>query len=343
MRPRVGLHYRIVTGEDFGPGDSLRHPRSVKHIEVYSDASLAPYKSVQCTLVSVAGCPVMWSSSRQTLVSQSTAEAELIGMQEGHQQGEGVASLVEELLQDEVNSTLYSDSKSAISLSTMDCGAWRTRHLRLRAHGLRSSLRAEGARWNAHHLPGLYLAVDALTKAVQGPQFQKLLQYLAIGPIDGEPVDQSKVVRGLRKCANSVVTKLLAAASALVAVATLGGADAPLLTSLGGALAILAQYLKGNSPAVLDALTTNAPASTTSEGVHSQQAQPSELANGHVLSRAQQDPADHPDLFESEHGDEPAADQLGDANAVVQLGLEAGDAPSESFPWRLRLCQIQKN
>eukprot|EP00435_Cladocopium_sp_Y103_P065919 s785_g28.t1 len=120
----VGLHYRTVTGEDFGPGDSLRHPRSVKHIEVYSDASFAPsaeqYKSVQGTLVSVAGCPVMWSSSRQTLVAQSTAEAELIGMQEGHQQGEGVASLVEELLQEEVNSTLYSDSKSAISLSTTD-------------------------------------------------------------------------------------------------------------------------------------------------------------------------------------------------------------------------------
>jgi hypothetical protein len=41
-------------------------------------------------------------------------------------------------------------------------------------------------------MPGIYLGVDALTKAVQGPQGQKLLQYLAIGPIDPQPVDEAE-------------------------------------------------------------------------------------------------------------------------------------------------------
>ena len=77
-----GLHYKRVVEENFGPGDGLRYPRDVRHVEVYSDASFAPSagqcKSVQGTLVSIVGCTVMWPSSRQTLVSQSMAKAELI-------------------------------------------------------------------------------------------------------------------------------------------------------------------------------------------------------------------------------------------------------------------------
>ena len=150
---------------DFTTKGSWRDPRDVRHVEVYSDASFAPSagqcKSVQGTLVSIVGCTVMWPSSRQTLVSQSTAKAELIiGMMEEHQHGEGISSLVEEMLQKDVTSTLYADNRSAISLSATDCGAWRTCHLRLRAHGLRSSMRAAGTRWAAHHMPGIYLGVD---------------------------------------------------------------------------------------------------------------------------------------------------------------------------------------
>lgn len=56
-------------------------------------------------------------------------------MMGGHQHGEGVLSLVEEMLPEDLTSTLYADSRSAISSSTTDCGAWRRRHLQLRAHG----------------------------------------------------------------------------------------------------------------------------------------------------------------------------------------------------------------
>lgn len=123
-RRTIGLHCKRIVDEKFAPGDGLRYPRDVRNIEVYPDASFAPsaeqYNSVQGTLVAVAGCPVMRSSSRHTR-----------GMVEGHQHGEGVSSLVED-----VTSTLYADNRSAISLSSSDCGAWRARHLRLRAHGL---------------------------------------------------------------------------------------------------------------------------------------------------------------------------------------------------------------
>lgn len=70
-------------------------------------------------------------------------------------------------------------------------------------------------------MPGIYLGVDAFTKAAQGPPGQKLLQYLAIGPIDPQPVDEAEDSSCLHGRAASVVMKLIDAASALVAIATL--------------------------------------------------------------------------------------------------------------------------
>ena len=139
-----GLHYEKCDGEaSFGDMGELKY-QSLKHVEAYSDASFAPvgeqFKSVQGTIVAVAGCAVLWSSSRQPFVSGSTAEAELLSYMECHQQAEGVASLLECLTRSDVQRCVYGDNRSALSLCMGDVGAWRTRHLRLRAAGLRSAV-----------------------------------------------------------------------------------------------------------------------------------------------------------------------------------------------------------
>jgi len=129
--------------------------------------------------------------------------------------------------------------------------------------------------------------IDALTKAAQGPQGQKLLQYLAIGPIDPQPVDDPKILRGLRGRAASVVTKLIDAASALVAVATLGGADALLFAGLGGALAVLAKHLKLDGRWCNDQARDHPPAevqghvAALSQGQGGEHQAPSGHAQGH--------------------------------------------------------------
>ena len=77
---------------------------------------------------------------------QSTVEAELIGMMDGHQHGEGISSLVEEMPQENVTSTLYADSRSAISLSVVP-GEHGTCDSELMVFEcLRSSMRAAGTR-----------------------------------------------------------------------------------------------------------------------------------------------------------------------------------------------------
>ena len=122
----------------------LKFPKGLNHVEAYSDASYAPigeqYKSAQGTIIAVAGCAVLWSSSRQPFVTGSTAEAELLSYMECHQQAEGVAALLECLTRSEVQRCIYGDNRSALSLCTGDVGSWRTRHLRLRAAGLRSAV-----------------------------------------------------------------------------------------------------------------------------------------------------------------------------------------------------------
>lgn len=58
---------------------ALGSTRSEEHVEAYADASFAPapeqYKSVHgtITIVLVAGCPILWSSSRQPFITPSTS------------------------------------------------------------------------------------------------------------------------------------------------------------------------------------------------------------------------------------------------------------------------------
>ena len=181
-----GLVYEQCCSEDiFGAEGELKFPRGLHHVEAHADASYAPslenYRSVQGTVVSVAGCPVIWSSTRQPMVTQSTAEAELISYVEVQQQAETLASLLEVMGIDGVQRVLYGDNKSAIGLCGGDVGAWRTRHLRLRASGLRESMTRPNAEWMAHHVPGEWLCADGLTKGLCGQAFARFVQSLGMG------------------------------------------------------------------------------------------------------------------------------------------------------------------
>ena len=82
-----------------------------------------------------------------------------------------------------VKRCIYGDSKSALALCH-DAGAWRTRHLRLRAAGLRSGLMQPDPKWFTQHVPGGWLMADCLTKPVQGQKFLKLVTLLGFtGPV----------------------------------------------------------------------------------------------------------------------------------------------------------------
>ena len=130
-------------------------------------------------LLEHAGCPLMWESSRQSFIAQSTAEAELLGFNEAYQAGESMAAMLQVMGFNTVR-ILYGDNKAALAQCNQDTGPWRTRHLRLRSAKLREALHQEGALWQARHMSGQDLVADGLTKSLQGQSFQRFKEKLCL-------------------------------------------------------------------------------------------------------------------------------------------------------------------
>ena len=65
-----------------------------------------------------------------------------------------------------VEKVIYGDNCSAISIASNSDGGWRTRHLRLRASGLREALKDPAENLTLRHLKGTELVADLLTKPI---------------------------------------------------------------------------------------------------------------------------------------------------------------------------------
>ena len=202
LRFLSGAKHQVLEYKPWGevkkePDDHLPHERGWNTLEVYSDVSYGPpheqYRSVQGVLVEHCGCPIMWESTRQGFVVQSTAEAELLGYSEAYTAGESVASLME-VLEITTQRHLLGDNKAALSLCLNENGPWRTRHLRLRIAHLRSILQREEAQWRASRLKGSRLVADGFTKPLIGQAFLAFVKLLHVSRIDREQ-DVAKVAR----------------------------------------------------------------------------------------------------------------------------------------------------
>ena len=137
-------------------------------IEVYSDISFAPNagRSVQAPCMACYGGElIQWESTRQSCITLSTAESELLGYQEAATMLDSVKALIEILEPEgELQGVLYGDNAAAISIVEKPDGPWRTRHLRLRSHFLMEKIHNEP--WVIRPLSGVNLVADLLTKCI---------------------------------------------------------------------------------------------------------------------------------------------------------------------------------
>ena len=74
------------------------------------------------------------ASTRQTLVCLSTAESEMVSAVESMTLARALSPIYLELTQSAPQWSLYIDNLAATHLLVLPGGAWRTRHLRLRAN-----------------------------------------------------------------------------------------------------------------------------------------------------------------------------------------------------------------
>eukprot|EP00435_Cladocopium_sp_Y103_P062154 s1305_g23.t1 len=172
------LHYGPLEEGDFGEEGSQRRARHENLVEIYTDSSYASsdLKSISGVVGFYAGAPVFWLTCRQSFITLSTAESELMSMLEGLTALRCVKSIVEMLQPGPVEGRMYSDSTAGISIVSGTTGSWRTRHLRIRAQGLREAI--ERGESTLDHQSGRLLVADGMTKQLQGTLLKHFVQAL---------------------------------------------------------------------------------------------------------------------------------------------------------------------
>ena len=147
----------------WGARDQLMVKRHERLLEVFSDISFATaanFKSTGGAAIFYGGALVAWSSSTQPFITQSTAEAELLGFSESFSAGRATIELVKilgEKAEDkdglQFAGVLYGDNSAAVAMTSGTSGtSWRTRHLKIRATALKELLDREC--WQLRHLKG---------------------------------------------------------------------------------------------------------------------------------------------------------------------------------------------
>ena len=158
----------------------FKNPPEENQLNIYTDASFGEI-CIGCHLVMWGSSMLLWKSGKQSVVTASTAEAELVEILEGALSGDAVRVVLEEALDRKVRAVSHSDSTAAIAIVSGDTGSWRTRHLKKRAHILRSKVNMGD--WLLRHIPGSELPADLGTKVLSFEKFRghKILMGMFLG------------------------------------------------------------------------------------------------------------------------------------------------------------------
>ncbi|CAE7271136.1 RE1 [Symbiodinium sp. CCMP2592] len=177
---RYSIEYCFDSGPYFSGHGLLAVPRRDQVLEVYSDASHSPCggRSVQAFVVMWRGSPLAWESTRQSFVTLSSAEAELVAMSHAIQMTECIQPLIDELLVCDTTASLLADNSAAIRSFDGSPSGWRSRHLRMRALSGREKIAAN--QLTVHHIPGDYQLADIATKPLSRGRILQLLDLMNV-------------------------------------------------------------------------------------------------------------------------------------------------------------------
>ena len=152
-------------------------PRGGKGLTTYTDSSYAPEggRSHGGAVTFWSSSPITRKSSRQTLVTTSSAETELVEAHHGSQQMESVDALIRDIGETVESRTLCVDNSAAITLATSEGGSWKTRHLKVRHGALRQQVEEK---WlEIQCCPGDQQLADALTKILPSHRMNMLMEF----------------------------------------------------------------------------------------------------------------------------------------------------------------------
>ena len=170
----VKLGTRVLEYLDTTREERLRLiPGKPDGIRIYTDASFAPHSehSITGVVLQYDECCVVWKSKKQSLVTLSTAESELVAACEGVVLSQSLEALVAELEGSAGVKRLLVDNTAAVTLAEGG-GSQRTRHLRVRAGFIKDMQGRDEI--VVEHCPGDVQLADMLTKALPKPRHEML-------------------------------------------------------------------------------------------------------------------------------------------------------------------------
>jgi hypothetical protein len=154
---------------------------SALNVWSWSDASHAPkgQKSVGGSVILIGSMPVSWRSHKQSFITTSTCESELLQQSEGSHLAAGISACLEEwLIRSHV--TQMCDNQATLQ-KVGGAASWRTRHLNLRSGALREKVILGGL--TLMHCSGLQFTADGLTKFLPASKQQQFAEMLNMNPM----------------------------------------------------------------------------------------------------------------------------------------------------------------
>ena len=166
-----------------GTADRVLRFRKTKHlkIEAHGDADFAndtdDRKSVTGMLVKLGGNPIIWSSKKQPIVTESTTQAEYVQMAHTCREVLWIRGILEDMgYTHSTPSVVYQDNQSAITLAQDNVHRPRTKHVDISYHATRDHVRR--GKIKLVYCNTNEMIADGLTKPLTGKKFKTFAEQL---------------------------------------------------------------------------------------------------------------------------------------------------------------------
>jgi hypothetical protein len=140
-----------------------------QELEIYSDSSYAEEldrKSVGGYVTLQAGAAITWKSTKQSIIAQSSMEAEYIALAEAAKEAEWLRKLQQEFRPTALSTptTIYEDNQSTIKLSNNPIHSNRSKHISVRYHKIQELVANKII--VIKHKPTQEMIADIMTKSL---------------------------------------------------------------------------------------------------------------------------------------------------------------------------------
>ena len=151
------------------------------YIQAYTDAEYAGdiniAKSTTSYIFYIANGPISWKSKLQTIIAQSTTEAEYIAINSAAKEAIYIKSILDELGYYQQNKLpIYSDNNGALLLAKNPVFHERTKHISVKYHYIRDLI--DKGIIDLIYINTSEQKADGLTKALEKIKFKGFLNYL---------------------------------------------------------------------------------------------------------------------------------------------------------------------